>query len=132
MDISQLFAQLCGHISGHLSSVCPRAPLRCKVSPKQTCFALLGKVGLTLFFYYWNWIRCRRGVTAPFHIFGQHTLAHQFCFPKLRNIENSAEDHYRHHIASHPPPSASAHCLITVCMGAADSIESEIRGEIIS
>jgi hypothetical protein len=52
--------------------------------------------------------------------------SYQLCFPKLRNIEDGAEDHYRHHIASHPSASGSSYGAVTVVKGAADSIESDI------
>ena len=51
---------------------------------------------------------------------------YQLCFPKLRNIKHCAEDHYRYHIASHPTCSACGHCVVTVCVGSAHSIESKI------
>ena len=56
----------------------------------------------------------------------------QFCLEKLRNIKSCAEDHDMHHIASHPPTSASAHCAITVGMGTAYGIESEIIEMLIN
>ena len=56
---------------------------------------------------------------------------HQFCLKKLWKIHDCAEDYDRHHIASHPPTSASAHCTVTVGMGTAHGIVSEISEMLI-
>ena len=57
----------------------------------------------------------------------KHTLAYQFCFPKLRNIEYCAKDNCRHHIASHPPANASAQGAVAVLVRAAHTAKSEYK-----